>query len=226
MHEYDTPSPDPARPPRPPRMAAVPKPSAAPPAPGLGPAAVLAMQRGAGNAAVQRYFSGKPYIDHGPLSDGCGTWMRAELHPGKLEDGSVPSVRPPWWDNITGGLKKYFSRFVVQGHLLNHNVGGTGKEMKNLTPITKGANSQHLKKVEKHVKSRVQSEGKVVEYLVYADYGSHPTGKGYRLKGAQSKKFNDDFAPMMAGKLVAEYTVYTKKGKDLGGDRWEIWNER
>ncbi|GIG68492.1 DNA/RNA non-specific endonuclease [Phytomonospora endophytica] len=201
--------------------------------------ALLGLQRTAGNAAValavQRKYAGFPYIDFGLLSDDCGTEMRAELHPGKLEKGSKPAVRPSWWPKsgsmpTKGGedAADFFSTYMVQGHLLNEKVGGTGKSMENLTPLTKSANSQHHSKVEKRVKSEVKKNKHVVEYHVTAQYGKHPNAKDMGATGAAAKYIDDNFTDMMAGKLRAEYTVYKKTakgGKELFGDAWEITNE-
>lgn len=65
--------------------------------------------------------------------------------------------------------------FYVQGHLLNEELGGPG-ESKNLTPITQSANSEHLHAIEKKVKAAV-SEGKVVSYTVWAEYGRTANNK-------------------------------------------------
>jgi len=48
----------------------------------------------------------------------------------------------------------------IKGHLLNHNIGGPGKDF-NMFPITGSANGEHLRAVEKDVKSWVLGGDKV-----------------------------------------------------------------
>lgn len=168
------------------------------------------------------------YVNYGPRRNDCGTRMEAELYQNQLGMGSSPSVRPKWWPGRSDPCGPWFSRYMVQGHLLNDNLGGPGNTMDNLTPITKSANSQHHSKVEKTVKKEVLSKGNIVEYVVDADYSFHPTGQG--LTGspkmtAVEKDIDNNFASNLAGQLNAEYTVYDQTGAELYGDRWEIINE-
>lgn len=207
---------------------------------GLPPShALLALQRAAGNTAVaravsvQRDFTGAPYIEYEGLTNGCGTRMRAELHPGKLATGGKPSVRPKWWPHkaaVKAGTAHkataaFFRKYMVQGHLLNEHVGGPGNTMDNLTPLSKSANSAHHAKVEKYVKDEALNLGHVVEYDVTAKYKKHPTGKGLGAKDGVAKDIDTTYGPLMAGTLRAEYTVYQTNGKELYGDAWEIENE-
>lgn len=181
---------------------------------------------------VQRAYLGRHSIKFSPvLFHGSGTEMIAELHPNdpSLSMGSSPSKRPPWWSQI-GAASTWFSKYMVQGHLLNDNVGGPGNTMANLTPITKSANSQHHARVEASVKRQVLQNNKVVEYYVQADYSKHPRGQDMAATYAAATPavINDidNFTPFMAGKLSAEYTVYDPAtGQDLGGDRWEVFND-
>ncbi|GLZ80797.1 hypothetical protein Afil01_56040 [Actinorhabdospora filicis] len=191
------------------------------------PMSILDLQKAAGNKAVsnaiavQRKYTGKPYIEYGGLYNGSGTIMHAELHPGKLPEGSVPSVVPPWWPDEGTAARKWTAAKLVQGHLLNHNIGGPGNTMKNMTPITRSTNSTHLHKVETFVKKALLQDKKVVEYEVSADYSGHPTSEQL---GSPTSAIYKAVAPGMAKKIVADYTLY-EGGKDAGGGRWEIANE-
>lgn len=191
------------------------------------PMSILDLQKAAGNKAVtgaiavQRKLTGKPYIEYGPLYNGSGTIMHAELHPGKLPQGSVPSVVPPWWPDEGTDARKWTAAKLVQGHLLNHNIGGPGNTMKNMTPITRSTNSTHLHKVETTVKNALLSDKKVVEYEVMADYSGHPTREQL---GNPAPGIYKAVAPGLAKRIVADYTIYEGKGKETGG-RWEIANE-
>ena len=60
--------------------------------------------------------------------------------------------------------------YYVLGHLLNQKLGGTGGDWKNLTPLTRTANSEHERIAEARVKTAV-SAGNIVYYKVVAHYG-------------------------------------------------------
>ncbi|MFI0895167.1 DUF4157 domain-containing protein [Streptomyces sp. NPDC020983] len=178
--------------------------------------------------AVQRAFTGKPYVTYGALNgNGVGTSMHAELWPGQLGKGSRPSVQPSWWPTGSGATADWFAKYMVQGHLLNEQVGGPGNTMSNLTPLCKSANSAHHAKVEKSVKAEVLTNGNVVEYAVTADYGTHPAGSDFApLPSAVESDIDANYAAKLAGKVEAEYTVYDTAGTELYGDAWEIENNR
>ena len=109
-------------------------------------------------------------FDSALTPDGGGTRATAKLLSAIQPGGSEPSDDAPIWTNL-GELittKRY-----VQGHLLNHNVGGPGLR-KNLTPINRRANARHHRIVEKDIKQKVLNEKKVVFYEVKAIYGPHP----------------------------------------------------
>lgn len=144
----------------------------------------------------------------------------AELHPKHVTQGTVPSVLPPWWPDPGTAARDWTAGHLVQGHLLNHNIGGPGDTMSNLTPLTRSANGQHHGKVEKTVKKALLEHRRVVEYNVKADYSGHPTAQQLGATPAVAKAV----APSMAKSIAAEYTIYAG-GKDQGGDRWEITNE-
>ncbi|MFJ4189310.1 DUF4157 domain-containing protein [Kitasatospora sp. NPDC089509] len=198
-----------------------------------GPVPDAAVQRVAAPAAgpaqelpVQRAFAGAPYVNYGGTNgNGVGTTMHAELWPGQLGTGSAPKEQPSWWPK-SGATGTWFSNYMVQGHLLNHNVGGPGV-MKNMTPITASANSAHHSKVEKKMKDEVLNKGHVVEYYVEADYSSHPSAADFKTGNASvDTDIDNNYAAKLAGKIHAEYTVYDTAGKELGGDAWEIENNR
>ncbi|MEU9047002.1 DUF4157 domain-containing protein [Kitasatospora sp. NPDC048343] len=176
--------------------------------------------------SVQRAFTGAAYVSYGGVNaNGVGTTMHAELWPGQLGTGSVPKEQPSWWPK-TGTTGTWFKNYMVQGHLLNHNVGGPGV-MKNMTPITASANSAHHAKVEKDVKDEVLNKGNVVEYYVEADYSKHPAAKDFKTGDpGVDTDIDTNYADKLAGKVHAEYTVYDTTGKELRGDAWEIENNR
>ncbi|WP_063762404.1 eCIS core domain-containing protein [Streptomyces sp. NRRL F-5123] len=178
--------------------------------------------------AVQRAFTGKPYVNYGGVNgNGVGTSMHAELWPGQLGKGSKPSVQPSWWPTGSGATAQWFSNFMVQGHLLNEQVGGPGNTMSNLTPLCKSANSAHHAKVEKSVKAEVLTNGNVVEYAVTADYSTHPAGADFApLPTAVENDIDTNYSAKLAGSIEAEYTVYDTAGTELYGDAWQIENNR
>jgi hypothetical protein len=117
-------------------------------------------------------------VTFGPLVDGCATSMEAWLPTNDHDpDGTEPKsgTWPSWWAAAAPSP----NNFWVRGHLLNHNLGGPG-EPRNLTPITKTANSEHHNTVEKVLKLAAQLGGSLIGYKVVARYdGTGPTG----LKG-------------------------------------------
>ncbi len=180
--------------------------------------------------AVQRAYTGKHYVNYDPVTYGSGSKMTAELHPNdpSLTTGSSPSVKPPWWSKI-GAAAAWFKRYMVQGHLLNEKLGGPGWTMENLTPITKGANSQHHARVESTVKKEVLTNKNVVEYVVMAHYNKYPVAADMAASASVTPAVISDinkFVKKMAWKISAQYTVYDPKTKaNLGEDRWVIYND-
>jgi hypothetical protein len=85
-------------------------------------------------------------------------------------EGSEPSIsKPPSTFNDVNMRRNGLGSFYVLGHLLNHNLGGTGKEMKNLTPLTRNANGTHHSLVEHNIKHSVE-KGNAIEYNVVPKY--------------------------------------------------------
>jgi hypothetical protein len=163
----------------------------------------------------------------GANGDDVGTSMLAEIDPYNPQLGSKPSVRPNWWPGCTTAAgQAWMARFMVQGHLLNEQVGGPGNTMDNLTPITKSTNSQHHAKVERDVKQLAKTH--LVRYHVEADYSRSPTGAeltGDPTLTAVNKDLNANVAPKLAYKLDADYTAFDyKTGKQVKQDSWDIWN--
>ena len=112
--------------------------------------------------------------------------------------GSTPDVKnqPNTFKEIKR-RKKGDGPYYVLGHLLNHNLGGTGKEMKNLTPLTGAANSNHLHVVEENVKKAVD-DGNTLEYHVKPEYGRSAMAP---LTAAEAKKVKN---PADVDKIRAE----------------------
>jgi len=130
--------------------------------------------------------------------------------------GSQPSDDAPIWKDLGSlvGTKNY-----VQGHLLNHNLGGPGLRF-NLTPINKRANSRHHAIVERDIKRMVLTEKKVVFYEVKAVYGSHPKKPKpmVKLEDAQSK------GPLSSQKQkqLTEYQAEQKLAVGLEYNAYEL----
>jgi hypothetical protein len=115
-------------------------------------------------------------VRFGPLVNGCGSAMEAWIYPGDDVGGSKPSVRPPWWANMMSDPATdgpWVSNYVVQGHLLNDNLGGPGNDMRNLTPFAKGTNAHHHARVERAAKD-IQKRGNILHYQVTVDYTQSP----------------------------------------------------
>ncbi|MGI3204373.1 hypothetical protein ACRJ4W_51925 [Streptomyces sp. GLT-R25] len=173
---------------------------------------------------MQRAYVGYPYVQYGGLYQGAGTYMKAELHPGQIGKGSSPRVKPSWWPTGSGSTAKWFSKNMVQGHLLNDNVGGPGTTMSNLTPLTKTGNARHHAMAEYNVKKEV-ANGNIVEYEVRAIYGS-VSGAAIGATGSVAADIDAYYSTTIPERLEAETTVYDAQGQYLYGESWIVHNEK
>jgi hypothetical protein len=106
----------------------------------------------------------------GSLTGPYGTSMEATyLSSKKAPHGSRPSVDHTRYDKINR-RKRGNGAYYIKGHLLNERLGGTGADWKNLTPLTRRANSEHERTAEARVKTAVNA-GNMVYYKVVAQYG-------------------------------------------------------
>ncbi|TQE39015.1 DUF4157 domain-containing protein [Streptomyces ipomoeae] len=175
--------------------------------------------------SVQRVYTGAPYVTYGALHNGAGSYMKAELHPGRIPPGSSPRVKPQWWPRAgTGATADWFAAQMVQGHLLNENLGGPGNTLDNLTPLTKTGNSNHLHMAEAQVKKEINN-GNIVEYEVKAVYG-RVTGAGLGATGAVAADIDANYATKIPERLEASTTVYDTQGNWLYGESWIVHNEK
>jgi len=103
--------------------------------------------------------------------------------------GTTPGDDAPIWADLEHlGLadgKTVRRTWYVQGHLLNHNLGGPGLRH-NLTPLTKKANNDHKNFVENDLKALVNEKGKVISYKVKA-LSAPPKGNNARLATINAK---------------------------------------
>ncbi len=111
-------------------------------------------------------------LQFGSLRNGYGTNMAARFLTNQgMPSGSSPSVGDESSTySIINRRRSGNGSFYVKGHLLNELLGGTGRAWKNLTPLTRVANSEHERIAERRVKDAVNA-GNIVEYNVRAEYG-------------------------------------------------------
>ncbi|MEH2335384.1 eCIS core domain-containing protein [Nostoc sp.] len=159
-------------------------------------------------------------IQYGSMYNNCGRSVDAYIDASNVPTGkSPPSSRPNWWSQFKGlspGIKYFSENYLVQGHLLNHHVGG-GDLMKNLTPITGSANTTMLNFFERTVKNSVK-QGKDVLYNIQAAYHYKKPPTAEELAGKNLSK-NDKAILNKSGYLsnfcdwiYAEYTIYPHVG--------------
>lgn len=169
---------------------------------------------------MQHYRLGKIHPKYGGA-----TYMNAVIGPKApmIGTGCSPKVRPNWYKTIKRKkIKDFFSRKIVQAHLMNDNLGGTGRSMKNLATFTKSANSYHEKLVEKHMKTAIKN-GNYIEYEVNIDYSTHPSAKSiggkkfYNSLSSKDKKELKRICLLMPGKMVCNSTVFDKNGNIVKG---------
>ena len=115
---------------------------------------------------------GKFELNFGPLTaSGFGSKMEVKNQhkTTRPPSGSVPGVTNDTYDTLkkkrNGG-----STFYILGHLLNHNIGGSGNDFRNLTPLTRKGNKDHNVQIEETAKADLNA-GKVINYTVTPDYG-------------------------------------------------------
>ncbi len=109
---------------------------------------------------------------YGPLQNGYGTSAQVakltSVHPA----GSEPGVKGGTWDDLVE-RKLGGGSYYVRGHLLNHNLGGTGASWQNLTPLTQNSNNRALESMlklfETPVKEAVAKDD--MTFLVKVNYG-------------------------------------------------------
>jgi hypothetical protein len=119
---------------------------------------------------------GNGLVFGGTYSGKYGSNMMATfLTNNRMAAGSVPSVSHHQSYAVINQRRNAGGSYYVLGHLLNHNLSGTGRDWRNLTPLTREANSAHERIAESRVKTAVDA-GNIVYYKVEAVYGrSAPT---------------------------------------------------
>ena len=135
-------------------------------------------------------------------ADGCGTWMEAYINSGFDDlEGTEPlsGTWPPFWN---GAVKPTSSAYWVRGHLLNHNLGGPG-EQRNLTPITKKANSQHHSLIEALLKAAADTRAQTIHYRVDALYSA----TGPALSSDRTRDPDPSIWPKLCTALQCTYAL-------------------
>ncbi len=126
----------------------------------------------------------------GTDADGGAKAAEASVLSADHGQGKAPADNAAIWaglEHLGKGLgKPVRAHWYVQGHLLNHNLGGPGMRF-NLTPITKRANNNHKADVETKLKEEVHKPGKAVYYKVTALAGPAKGGNP-RLAELDKKK--------------------------------------
>ncbi|WP_438297233.1 eCIS core domain-containing protein [Streptomyces sp. HUAS TT7] len=199
------------------------------PAVNVQPRALPALQRYAlpGYSTDVDYPQGALTLTVNGTPGDVGVEMRAWLSQNNLGKGQNPKVQPAWWPPMGTAIGNWFATYMVQGHLLNELLGGSGKNLENLTPLVKQANSQHHAKIEKGLKAAVLQNGEIAEYHVTADFSFHPTAADMNMTAGSQEAldFDNIYRFGIPGKIHAEYTLWDPSGKKkVGGDAWDIWN--
>lgn len=109
----------------------------------------------------------------GPMQNGYATSVQLVRLTSKHPEGSTPSVSGGTWDDLVK-RKLGGGSYYVAGHLLNHNLGGTGASWQNLTPLTQNSNNRAmesmLKQFETPVKEAVEKKAELT-FNVKVNYG-------------------------------------------------------
>ena len=142
----------------------------------------------------------------GPLSGGgFGSSVVVERLTSAANGGSEPSVGGGHWATLARRMDGG-STYYVRGHLLNHNLGGTGARWQNLTPLTQATNNRSavsmLHSFERQVKAEVERPGAVVNLSVRVTYGH-----AARTAAAQALRANGGDDAVIADIIDAERHV-------------------
>ncbi|WP_309641290.1 hypothetical protein [Flavobacterium sp.] len=118
--------------------------------------------------------------------------------------GSVPGVTNDAYDELKK-KRNGNSTFYILGHLLNHNLGGSGNDFRNLTPLTRKGNKDHNVDIEETAKSDLKA-GLVINYTVQPDYGKTVKNKPATV-GAKRKAIIDveEKTPVRVGYLYKSW---------------------
>jgi hypothetical protein len=138
-------------------------------------------------AALMR-LSGRPPTpepQYGALRDGLGTSMDVAPLTTVGVDGTEPSATNPIWELVRGRYQGGRT-FYVRGHLLNHNLHGSGSEARNLAPISQDDNATHEREIESLVKQRVIDQHRTVHYSVTLGWGQTRNVSVLKAQLAQS----------------------------------------
>lgn len=125
---------------------------------------------------------------------GYGTGVVLNRFPPKkqIPPGSTPSVSSDYYDVLNRRRYKTGSAYYVKGHLLNHNIGGTGKDWKNLTPLTQIANNRGhesmLREFETPVKEAVEKGWTVTKFKVLAKDKINRSSELSQLRTARNQE--------------------------------------
>jgi hypothetical protein len=113
--------------------------------------------------------SKEPLFASGLSAAGWGISMLADgITKNGRGKGSKPSVSNDYYSTIN--QRRYLGgSYYILGHILNENLGGIGSSWKNITPLTRSANSEHERIAEARVKTAVEA-GNIVKYEVTAIY--------------------------------------------------------
>jgi hypothetical protein len=113
------------------------------------------------------------------LRDGFGTRVTVRTLTNDAAGGSEPGtgVVGGLWDDLALRGPSGSNPYYVRGHLLNHNLGGTGDSWANLTPLTQAANNRGggsmLRVFEAPLKAELRA-GKEASNVVVQSSGSLP----------------------------------------------------
>ncbi|PZX95189.1 hypothetical protein DOS84_01065 [Flavobacterium aquariorum] len=131
---------------------------------------------------------GKFELAFGSLQNGFGTSMEVKnLHKTtKPPTGSVPGVTNAGYETLKK-KRNGSSTYYILGHLLNHNLGGSGNDFRNLTPLTRKGNKDHNADIEETVKKDL-ADDKVINYKVTPIYGGNSVKNLPQNLSAKRKK--------------------------------------
>lgn len=167
---------------------------------------------------------GKFELNFGPTNaNGYATKMEVKnLHKSTRPPiGSVPGVTNDGYE-LLKKKRNGSSTYYILGHLLNHNLGGSGNDFRNLTPLTRKGNKDHNVQIEETAKEDLKA-GKVINYTVIPDYTKNKVQNQPATVSAKKKVViaAEEKTPVKVDYLYKSWDPKTPNNKKPGADHFD-----
>ncbi|MEO8515646.1 MAG: hypothetical protein ABI426_02830, partial [Flavobacterium sp.] len=135
--------------------------------------------------------------------------------------GSVPGVSNDGYE-LLKKKRNGSSTYYILGHLLNHNLGGSGNDFRNLTPLTRKGNKDHNVQIEETAKEDLKA-GKVINYTVTPSYKKNTVKNQPTVVSAKKKVViaAEEKTPVKVDYLYKSWDPKTPNNKKPASDYFD-----